>query len=78
MKRKFVAEPSSVTASTSIKEEFMRWHEDPEHFRKHEDWFVEVYEILDQYGGPDEDVDIIFDRATEADQRRMLNLIKPN
>lgn len=62
--------------SSTLLDEFMAYHEDPDNYRTNEAGFEKMYEILDKYGTEDEDVDEIFNRASEADQIRMVNLIK--
>ena len=74
MKRTFIKKP--VLAS-SMTDEFLRYHEDADNYRNNEAGFNKMYTILDKYGTEDEDVDELFERATEADQIRMINLIKP-
>ena len=70
-------EDYDVIESSTLLDEFMSYHEDPDNYRSNESGFEKMYEILDKYGTEDEDVDEVFDRATEADQIRMINLIKP-
>ena len=73
MKRTFIKKP--VLAS-SMTDEFLRYHEDADNYRNNEAGFNKMYTILDKYGSDDEDVDVLFERATDADQIRMINLIK--
>ena len=56
---------------------FMQYHEDSNNYRNNPDSYNQVYEILDQYGSEDEDVDILFLRATEEEQKEMIDLIRP-
>ena len=58
-------------------DEFMKYHEDQNNWASNEDGFNKMYDILDKYGTEDETVDIVFQRASEADQDRMLDLIRP-
>lgn len=58
-------------------EEFMRYHEDPDNYASNNDGFDKMYDILNQYGSDEEDVDIVFKRATPEDQKKMIELIKP-
>lgn len=58
-------------------EEFMRYHEDQNNPNIDNGNFDEMYEILEQYGDENEDVDVVFNRATPEDQDKMIALIKP-
>lgn len=58
-------------------EEFMRYHEDPDNYASNNDGFDKMYDILNQYGSDEEDVDVVFKRATPEDQKKMIELIKP-
>ena len=58
-------------------DEFMRYHEDPNNYPSNEDGFNKMYDILNEYGTENEDVDVVFKRATPEDQDRMIALIKP-
>ena len=66
----------SVNASTKL-DEFMRYHEDPNNYPSNEDGFNKMYDILNEYGTENEDVDVVFKRATPEDQDKMIALIKP-
>lgn len=66
------------TIRGSMVTEFMRYHDDPDNYSRNQKGFDEMYDILNQYGSEDEDVDTVFVRATPADQKRMLDLITPN
>lgn len=74
MKRKFTKYP---VMGSSMTQEFMKYHDSAENYHSNKDGFNQMYTILDQYGSDDEDVDVVFDRATEEDKKRMLELIKP-
>lgn len=65
-----------VLASTKV-DEFMRYHEDPDNYGINSGSFDRMYSILDKYGDASEDVDVVFRRATEEDQDRMIDLIRP-
>ena len=67
----------SSSDSNSLLDEFMRYHEDFDNYRKNRDGFDKVYSILDKYGTENESVDKVFVRAPEDVQRRMIELIKP-
>ena len=62
----------------SILQEFMRYHEDYNNYRRNPSAFDEVYEILDKYD-PDlnKDVGDVFVKATPEDQQLMIDLIRP-
>ena len=66
-----------VTAS-SLLDEFMKYHEDPGNYENNTDGFDEMYDILSKYGTENEPVDKVFIRAPEDDQKRMIELIKPD
>ena len=72
--RKFTQHP--ITAS-SLVDEFKKYHDLPYNYEDNRDGFNKMYNILDKYGTEDEDVYTVFKRATEADQKRMVELIKP-
>ena len=74
MKRTFIKKP--VPAS-SMTDEFLRYHGDADNYRNNEAGFNKMYTILDKYGSDDEDVDVLFERATDEDKKKMLDLIKP-
>ena len=57
--------------------EFMKYHEDPDNYASNHDGFDKMYDILNQYGSDEEDVDVVFKRATREDQKRMIDLIRP-
>lgn len=65
-----------VTSSTSL-DEFIEYHDDPDNFRENEAGFNAMYDILSKYGSEDEDVDVVFERASDADKKAMLDLIRP-
>ena len=79
MSRRFIKLPKSVTASSnlSLVDEFLKYHEDSHNYSNNPDGFAKMYEILDTYGNDSEDVDVVFRRASESDQRKMVNLIRP-
>jgi hypothetical protein len=56
---------------------FMQYHEDSKNYENNPSGYEQVYEILDQYGDETEDVDILFKKATEEEQREMIDLIRP-
>ena len=72
--KKFTKYP--VTAS-SLVDEFMKYHEDADNQYNNEYGFREMYKILNKYGDENESVDKVFVRAPEAEQKRMIKLIKP-
>lgn len=55
----------------------MKYHEDENNHYNNEYGFSEMYKILDKYGDENESVDKVFVRAPEAEQKRMIELIKP-
>lgn len=55
----------------------MRYHEDPNNYPSNQDGFDKMYNILSEYGTENEDVDVVFKRATTEDQDKMIALIKP-
>jgi len=57
---------------------FLKYHDDADNYYNNEDGFNKMYEILNQYGDSNEDVDVVFRRATPEDQDKMLALITPN
>lgn len=67
----------SSSDSNSLLDEFMRYHEDFDNYRKNRDGFDKVYSILDKYGTENETVDEVFVRAPENIQRRLVDLIRP-
>ena len=67
----------SITAS-SLVDEFMKYHEDEDNHYNNEYGFHEMYKILEKYGHENEPVDKVFVRAPEDDQKRMIELIKPD
>ncbi len=67
----------SSSDSNSLLDEFMRYHEDFDNYRKNRDGFDKVYSILDKYGTENESVDKVFVRAPEDVQRRLVDLIRP-
>lgn len=73
--KKFTKYP--ITAS-SLVDEFMKYHEDPGNYENNTDGFDEMYDILSKYGTENEPVDKVFIRAPEDDQKRMIELIKPD
>ena len=74
MKRTFIKKP---VLANSMTDEFLRYHEDANNYRNNEAGFNKMYTILDKYGSDDEDVDVLFERATDEDKEKMLSLIKP-
>lgn len=66
-----------VTAS-SLLDEFMKYHEDLGNYENNTDGFDKMYDILSKYGTENEPVDKVFIRAPEDDQKRMIELIKPD
>lgn len=60
-------------------DEFMKYHEDSQNWKENQEGFLRMYDILDKYDNSNgnEDVDVLFERATEADQQRMIDLINP-
>jgi len=64
--------------TASLLDTFMKYHEDADNYSRNRDGFDKMYEILDHYGNENEDVDVVFSRATPADQERMVQLIKPD
>ena len=73
--KKFTKYP--ITAS-SLVDEFMKYHEDADNQYNNEYGFREMYKILEKYGHENEPVDKVFVRAPEDDQKRMIELIKPD
>ena len=73
--KKFTKYP--ITAS-SLVDEFMKYHEDVDNQYNNEYGFQEMYKILEKYGHENEPVDKVFVRAPEDDQKRMIELIKPD
>ena len=73
--KKFTKYP--ITAS-SLVDEFMKYHEDEDNHYNNEYGFREMYDILSKYGTENEPVDQVFIRAPEDDQKRMIELIKPD
>ena len=67
----------SSSDSNSLLDEFMRYHEDFDNYRKNRAGFDKVYSILDEYGTENETVDEVFVRAPENVQRRLVDLIRP-
>lgn len=67
----------SIYSSSSLVKEFMRYHDDPDNYPRNPNGFDKMYDILNQYGDEDEDVDVVFKRAPLDIQRKMLDLIKP-
>ena len=67
---------NDVSAS-SLVDEFLKYHEDENNHYNNEDGFREMYKILNKYGDENESVDKVFVRAPEAEQKRMIKLIKP-
>lgn len=63
--------------TASLLDTFMKYHEDEDNYSRNRDGFDKMYEILNHYGNEDEDVDVVFSRATPADQERMVALINP-
>lgn len=58
-------------------EEFLKWHDDPENYRKYRDKFYAIYDIFGEYGfSDDEDVDTEYERLSYEDQVRVTNIIK--
>ena len=68
---------SDVEEQEDLLETFMEYHEDAENYKNNVNGFKKMYEILDQYGEDGERVSIMFSRAPEEDQKRMIELIKP-
>lgn len=58
-------------------DEFMKYHEDEKNWKDNQEGFLRMYDILNKYGSDDEDVDVLFNRASDIDQERMIELIKP-
>lgn len=58
---------------------FMKYHEDESNYRSHPEAFDRVYNILDKYdtSNGNDSVDVVFLKATPADQDRMIELITP-
>ena len=56
-------------------DEFLDLHESLDYHRC-QSAFDEVYDILSKYGDDKEDVDVVFKRATPADQAHMLDLFR--
>lgn len=56
---------------------FMQYHEDTSNYNDNPTGYDMAYSILDKYGSEDEDVDVVFERASEEDQIEMINLIRP-
>lgn len=71
-----VGDYDPIQTSTLV-EEFMKYHEDGDNYRNNEIGFDQMYEILDQYGDASEDVNVVFDRASEEDKQKMIDLIRP-
>lgn len=72
----------SLKESKKVKEsiesntrEFMSYHENPHQYNIPLDMFNVIYEILDKYGDED-DVEILFRRASEEDQQKILSLLR--
>ena len=62
----------------SLADEFERYHEDRDNYLNNPDGFDRMYDILNQYAEDEnEDVREAFKRAPIEDQRRMVDLIKP-
>ena len=49
----------------------MRYHEDSDNYSRNSAGFDKMYDILNQYGDEDEDVDVVFKRAPLEVQRKM-------
>lgn len=75
MMKKYV---KSSSDPNSLVDEFMRYHEDLANYENNRVGFDKMYDILSKYGNENESVDEVFVRAPETDQRRMVNLIRPN
>ena len=67
----------SIYSSSSLVNEFMRYHEDSDNYSRNSAGFDKMYDILNQYGNEDEDVDVVFKRAPLDVQRRMIDFIRP-
>ena len=62
----------------SLVDTFMKYHEDADNYRSNTNGFDKMYKILKKYVVmPDENVDEIFLRAPEEDQKKMIELITP-
>lgn len=64
--------------SSKLTEFFLKYHEDMDNYSKNRDGFEKAYEILDKYGTENEPVDVVFDRATPEDQKKILDFISPS
>lgn len=74
---KLFVESKSIKESIMSTEEFLKWHDDPENYRKYRDKFYAIYDIFDEYGFSDnEDVDTEYERLSYEDQVRVTNIIK--
>ena len=62
----------------SLVDTFLQYHEDENNPNLDNGKFDEMYEILSKYGDENENVDVVFERATPEDQRAMINLISYN
>ena len=73
----FQTESLKLKESIMSTEEFLKWHDDPENYRKYKDKFYAIYDIFDEYGFSDnEDVDTDYERLSYEDQVRVTNIIK--
>ena len=61
----------------SLVDIFMQYHEDSSNYHNNPEGYDSVYAILDKYGSEDEDVDEVFLRASEDEQKEMIDLIRP-
>ena len=68
------AEKFLQDAEIALEESFIKLHE-RESTAKNKN-LVEVYKILDKYGRVDEDVDVVFRRASLTEQQQMVKLLR--
>lgn len=62
-----------IRASSASAQRFGDLH-DSGNYEKYRAVYDEIYEILEQYGTENDNVDIVFDRASKEDQRRLMQL----
>ncbi|MCM1221790.1 MAG: hypothetical protein NC548_45700 [Lachnospiraceae bacterium] len=62
-----------ITAASSRGEEFTRLH-DTANYETYRSTFDQIYSILDKYGKENDNVDVLFDRASIEDQDTLIEL----
>lgn len=66
--------------SAALVDEFLKYHEDEDNYANNRNGFDKMYSILEKYddSNGNDSVDVAFLKATPEDQKRMVDLIRPN